>query len=66
MNQKTDNGMILNKINPKPDNKSPVQKGILTTTMTAQGDTGANCSATNTIDIIHKYTSLDRRGRQTK
>jgi hypothetical protein len=59
MNHQTDNGMILNKINPKPDKKAPVQKGILTTTMTAQGDTGANCSATDTIDIIHNYVEFE-------
>jgi hypothetical protein len=41
MNHQTDNGRILNKINPKQDKTSPVQKGILTTTMAAQGDTGA-------------------------
>jgi hypothetical protein len=58
-NHQTDNGMILNKINPKPDKKTPVQKG--TTTMAAQGDTGANCSATDTIDIIHNYVELETR-----
>jgi hypothetical protein len=31
------------------------EKGIFTTTIAAQGDTGANCSATDTIDIIHNY-----------
>jgi hypothetical protein len=61
MNHQTDNGMILNKINPKPDKTTPVQKGILTTTMAAQGDTGANCSATDTIDIIHNYVKLDNK-----
>jgi hypothetical protein len=37
---------------------TPVQKGILTTTMAAQGDTEANCSATDTIDIIHNYVEF--------
>jgi hypothetical protein len=59
MNRQTNNGMILNKINPKLDKTTPVQKGILTTTIAAQGDTGANCSATDTIDIIHKYVEFE-------
>jgi hypothetical protein len=59
MNQQTDNVMILNKINSKPDKTTPVQKGILTTTMEAQGDTGANCSATDTIDVIHNYVEFE-------
>jgi hypothetical protein len=59
MNHQTDNGTIHNKINPKPDKTTPVQKGILTTTMAAQGDTGANCSATDTIDIIHNYVEFE-------
>jgi hypothetical protein len=59
MNHQTDNGMTLTKINPKPDKTTPVQKGILTTTMAAQGDTGANCSATDTIDIIHNYVEFE-------
>jgi hypothetical protein len=58
MNHQTDNDMILNKINPKPNKATPVQKGIFTTTMAAQGDTGANCSVTDTIDIIHNYVDL--------
>jgi hypothetical protein len=59
MNHQTNNGKILNKINPKPDKTTPVQKGILTTTMAAQVDTGANCSATDTIDIIHNYVEFE-------
>jgi hypothetical protein len=61
MNQQTDNnGMILNKIISEPDKTTPVQKGILTTTMAAlQGDTGAKCLATDTIDIIHKYVEFE-------
>jgi hypothetical protein len=59
MNHQTSNGMILNKINPGPDKATPVQKGIITTTMAAQGDTGANCSATDTIDIIHNYVEFE-------
>jgi hypothetical protein len=44
----------------KSDNKSPVQKGILTTTMAAEGDTGASCLATDTmIDIIHNYVEFE-------
>jgi hypothetical protein len=59
MNHQTDNGMILNKINPKSDKTTPVQKGILTTAMAAQGDIGANCSTTDTIDIIHNYVKFE-------
>jgi hypothetical protein len=59
MNHQTDNGTILNKINPEPDKTAPVQKGILATTMAAQGDTGANCSATDTIDTIHNYVEFE-------
>jgi hypothetical protein len=59
MNHQTDNGMILNKINPEPDKTTPKQKGILTTTMAAQGDTGANCLATDTIDTIHNYVEFE-------
>jgi hypothetical protein len=59
MNRQTDNGMILDKINSEPDKTTPVQKGILTTTMAAQGDTGANWSATDTIDIIHNYVEFE-------
>jgi hypothetical protein len=51
--------VILNKINSKPDETTPVQKGQLTTTMEAQGDTGANSSATDTIDIIHNYVEFE-------
>jgi hypothetical protein len=51
--------MILNKINPELDKTTPVQKGILTTTMAAQSDTGANCSATDTIDIIHHCVEFE-------
>jgi hypothetical protein len=59
MNHQTNNGMILNRINPEPDKTTPVQKGILTTTMAAQGDTGANCSATDTVDIKHNYVEFE-------
>jgi hypothetical protein len=59
MNHQTDNGMILNKINPEPDKATPVQKGILTTTMATQGDIGANCSATDMVDIIHNYVEFE-------
>jgi hypothetical protein len=31
------------------------EKENFTTTIAAQGDTGANCSATDTIDVIHNY-----------
>jgi hypothetical protein len=31
------------------------ENGKFTTVIAAQGDTGANCSATDTIDIIHNY-----------
>jgi hypothetical protein len=27
--------------------------------MVAQGDTGANCSATDTIDIMHNYVEFE-------
>jgi hypothetical protein len=30
-----------------------------TTAIKAQGDTGANCSATDTIDIIHNYIEYE-------
>jgi hypothetical protein len=36
-------------------NEHGIEKESFTTTIAAQGDTGANCSATNTIDIIHNY-----------
>jgi hypothetical protein len=32
---------------------------IFTATVDAQGVTGANCSATNTIDIIHNYRQFE-------
>jgi hypothetical protein len=45
---KNDNGGILNTV-------IPVQTGILTKRIPAQGDTGANCSATDMKEIIHNY-----------
>jgi hypothetical protein len=53
MNSQTEIVVILNKINPEPDKTTPIQKGILTTTMAAQGDTGANCLSTDTIDMLY-------------
>jgi hypothetical protein len=59
MSRQTDNGGILNTINPEPDITTPVQKCILNTTMAAQGDTGANCLATDKIDIIDNYVEFE-------
>jgi hypothetical protein len=36
-------------------NEQGIKNEKFTTTIAAQGDTGANCSATDTIDIIHNY-----------
>jgi hypothetical protein len=32
---------------------------MFTTAIKAQGDTGANCSTTDTINIIHKYVEFE-------
>jgi hypothetical protein len=36
-------------------NEHGIENENFTTTIAAQGDTGANCSTTGTIDIIHNY-----------
>jgi hypothetical protein len=36
-------------------NEHGIGKENFTTTIAAQGDIGANCSATDTIDVIHNY-----------
>jgi hypothetical protein len=50
----------VKKLSKKNDNGNtntaiPIQTGILTKRIPAQGDTGANCSATDIKEIIHNY-----------
>jgi hypothetical protein len=46
----------VKKMNRRTDkNENGVGNEIFTTTADAQGDTGANCSATDTIGMIHNY-----------
>jgi hypothetical protein len=50
------------KISKKIDkNEQGIENENFTTTIAAQGDTGANCSATDTIDIIHNYKKFARK-----
>jgi hypothetical protein len=50
---------IVKKLDRKDDNgENANTNGSYTTAINAQGNTGANCSATDTIDIIQNYVEF--------
>ena len=58
LNSLTKRKSVRVKFHIKRSSRNTDNGEIFTTAINAQGDTGADCSATDTIDIIHNYVEF--------